>query len=198
MISIKDLSVSIGSIPILHGVDLQIKPGIITTFLGPNGAGKTTLLKTISGLLSTGQPEIESEKNCIFFNQKLINKFSVSDRVKMGIAYLPQETSLFKSMSVLDNLKMVFKYHPCWNGKSWEVFEKEINQLFSVTSFKPDFQKKSGTLSGGQKRILEVVRTILMNPRIALFDEPFAGIDPKSIYELKEIFLVMAKEKKCS
>jgi len=192
MLKILNLSQQVKSKEILKSVSLESKTGIITTLLGPNGAGKTTLLKTIIGLLRN--PQKSENKNLIFFNDQIINDWATSKRVEEGISYLPQQTSLFQQLSVSDNLKIVFQHHAYWKGKKWEEFQAESTNLISQTKLNCDLAQKAHSLSGGQKRKLEIIRTILMKPKVAMFDEPFAGVDPKSIYELKEIFSNMAKQ----
>lgn len=197
MLEVKALNQTIYDKQILKNISIEIKKGQVTAFLGPNGAGKTTLLKTIAGLLPTPTPEQKSqeeESNVIYLDNKCINKWPTSRRVEHGLVYLPQQTSLFQQLSVLDNLALIYQYHPHWKNKSWDSFTKTIDRWFLKTGLTCPYKQKSQTLSGGQKRKLEVIRTILMKPKIAMFDEPFAGVDPKSIYELKEIFSTMAKE----
>jgi len=172
---------------ILKSVSLSIQPGKVTAFLGPNGAGKTTLLRTIIGLLPNHQ-------NTIMLNQNSINMWSTCKRVANGLVYLPQQTSLFQQLSVIENLTLIYTYHPYWKEKKQSEFESTVKQWFQKTGLTCAFEQKAQSLSGGQKRKLEVIRTILMKPKIAMFDEPFAGVDPKSIYELKEIFSNMAKQ----
>jgi lipopolysaccharide export system ATP-binding protein len=187
MLTIKNLNQKIKDRDILKSISMSAKPGIVTTLLGPNGAGKTTLLKSIIGLLP-------SEKNTISFNNHPISTWPTSKRVSQGIIYLPQQTSLFQQLSVIDNLALVYHYHPYWKQQEWGSFVERIHMWFSQTGITCPFDQRAGSLSGGQKRKLEVVRTILMKPKVAMFDEPFAGVDPKSIYELKEIFSNMADE----
>jgi lipopolysaccharide export system ATP-binding protein len=186
MLHVKNLSQTIQNKEILKDISISIKSGIVTAFLGPNGAGKTTLLKTIIGLLA-------STPETIFLDKTYINNWSVGKRVENGLVYLPQQTSLFQQLSVIDNLALVYHYHPYWSTKPWESFFDETKGWFEKTGLTCPFTQKAHSLSGGQKRKLEVVRTILSRPTVAMFDEPFAGVDPKSIYELKEIFKNMAQ-----
>ena len=191
MLHVSNLSQSIQDKKILRNVSISIKNGIVTAFLGPNGAGKTTLFKTIIGLLPSAHDTIFFEKNS---DKTYINRWTVGKRVEQGLVYLPQQTSLFQQLSVLDNLALIYHYHPYWHTKSWDVFLDEIKSWFEKTGLNCPFTQKAHSLSGGQKRKLEVIRTILSRPKVAMFDEPFAGVDPKSIYELKEIFKNMAQD----
>ncbi len=196
LLEVKNLSQSFGKKQILDNVFFSLNSGEVVAFLGPNGAGKTTLLRTVIGLLKSPNHNIKKNLNIIKFNNEIINNWSVSKRIDIGLLYLPQQTSLFREMSVIDNLKLIFKYHNYWNNKKDKLqkFKNEMHKWLEQTNLSQHTKQLAGSLSGGQKRKLEVVRSILMHPRAILFDEPFAGVDPKSIYELKEIFSDMAKD----
>ena len=116
------------------------------------------------------------------------------DRVASGIAYLPQISALFNELSVYKNLWLVFECHPTWRNKKKEVFIDQLDHWLEQTNLQKAKKQPAGSLSGGQKRKLEIVRSILMHPRLLICDEPFAGVDPKSIYELKKIFSMLALE----
>jgi len=196
MLSINTLNQTIHKHHILKSISISISPGKVTALLGPNGAGKTTLLKTIIGLLPN---DCKNEKNnTMYLNNTIINSWSTNKRVSHGLVYLPQQTSLFQQLSVIDNLTLIYKHHPYWEKKSWSEFKEKVKEWFSKTGLTCPWNQKAQSLSGGQKRKIEVIRTILMQPQIAMFDEPFAGVDPKSIYELKEIFTTMVKQQKIS
>lgn len=201
-LKIQNLNQTLGKKQILKNVSIQADRGQLVAFLGPNGAGKTTLLKTIVGLYPT--PKISNvsstgkKTNQIFLDNTLINYLPIHKRVEMGIVYLPQQTSLFQQMSVSDNLQLVYDYNLHWKNKDQKDFDKEKTFWLETTNLTETLKQKAITLSGGQKRKLEVVRSILMHPKIILLDEPFAGVDPKSIYELKKIFQDMAHKDKVS
>ena len=203
LLEVKNLSQSFGRKQILDNVFFNLNSGEVVAFLGPNGAGKTTLLRTVIGLLKSPNHNIEKNLNIIKFNNEIINNWSVSKRIDTGLLYLPQQTSLFREMSVEDNLKLIFKYHNYWNSEETfnineknklQKFKNEMSEWLEQTNLAQHTKQLAGSLSGGQKRKLEVVRSILMHPKAILFDEPFAGVDPKSIYELKQIFSDMAKD----
>ncbi|MBD3273338.1 ATP-binding cassette domain-containing protein [Candidatus Dependentiae bacterium] len=195
LLEVKNLNQFFGKKQILNNVFFNLNIGEVVAFLGPNGAGKTTLLKTVIGLLKSTKFNLEKNSNIIKFNNKIINDWSVSKRVEKGLLYLPQQTSLFREMNVLDNLKLIFKYHTYWNDEKskYQTFKKEMFDWLEQTNLIKHTKQLAGSLSGGQKRKLEVIRSILMHPKAILLDEPFAGVDPKSIYELKKIFSDMAK-----
>ena len=199
MLQVQNLSQSIGRVQLLHGISCVAKDGTITALLGPNGAGKTTLLRSIMGLLPVPKPKGRSI-DAISYSGEIINSWTVAQRVNAGLVYLPQHPSLLTDMSVKDNLQLVFSYHPHWETSSLDAalqakatFLQERDRWLALTGLSEHLQKTAGVLSGGQKRKLEVVRSLLMHPKIMLLDEPFAGVDPKSIYELKELFVTLAQ-----
>ncbi len=198
-LAIKNLSQSLGKKEILKSVSFEVATGEIVAFLGPNGAGKTTLLRSVIGLLGCPKYQAKTKTNLILLEGEIINNWPVCKRVENGVLYLPQQTSLFRQMSVFDNLKLVFEHHNYWakqnevKSQSWKKFEEEMHCWLEQTNLSSSLKQLAAHLSGGQKRKLEVVRSILMHPKIIMLDEPFAGVDPKSIYELKKIFSDMAK-----
>jgi lipopolysaccharide export system ATP-binding protein len=192
-LSVFNINQILGKRHIVKSISLNVSCGEIVALLGPNGAGKTTLIRTIVGLLPQLKVSEEEKINTIYLDKHLINKWPVHKRIEKGLVYLPQQPALFQSMSVIDNLKLVFQYHISWKNKSWNDFEQEVKDWFKKTDLTCSFSQLAGTLSGGQKRKLEVIRSILMRPKIVIFDEPFAGVDPKSIYELKTIFKEMSR-----
>lgn len=192
-LAIKNLNQFYKNKQILDNISLFADLGEVIAFIGPNGAGKTTLLKTIIGLLKTPKYDKEKEANIISLKNDIINKWSIYKRVANGILYLPQQTSLIQQMSVLNNLKLIYKYHNYWQDKSIQFFNHELELNLEQIGLTEHKNQLAQTLSGGQKRKLEVARSILMHPNIIILDEPFAGVDPKSIYELKKIFSDMAK-----
>lgn len=193
LLHVHNLSLALGGKSILSSISFQTDLGQVTALLGPNGAGKTTFLKTIMGL--TPQPQLQSNStdNAIIMGDQIINKLPVHKRVDLGILYLPQQTSLFQHMTVQDNLRIVFQYHSYWKNRPLAQFQDEADLWLASTHLSHSIKQKAGMLSGGQKRKLEVVRSLLMKPKMLLLDEPFAGVDPKSIYELKQIFQDLAK-----
>lgn len=191
-LEVKSLSQFLGKRNILKNISFRVEAGQIVAFLGPNGAGKTTLLKTVMGLYPT-LPCLQKDQNEILLSGKQIQNWPIYKRVEEGLVYLPQHTSLFQQLSVQDNLSIVFQYQPYWKAFTEKDFIKERDNWIEITGLSNILEQKVATLSGGQKRKLEVVRSLLMHPKIIMLDEPFAGVDPKSIYELKNIFLETAK-----
>lgn len=191
--TIEHLSQTLGKKQILTDISMHTSEGTITALLGPNGAGKTTLLKTIIGLHPNPPANTLQERNIILFQNTLLNQLAVYKRIELGLAYLPQQTSLFQHMTVADNLHLVYEHHPSWNKQSQGKFIETRNRWLEKTQLSSTLKQQAETLSGGQKRKLEVVRALLMSPKGIMLDEPFAGVDPKSIYELKSIFMEIAQ-----
>ncbi len=193
LLEVSNCSQILGKKHILDAISFQAEAGKIVVLLGPNGAGKTTLLKSIMGLLAVQSPTDNNSVNAITFDNFIINELPVYKRVEQGLLYLPQHSSLFLHMTVRDNLAVVYHYHHIWHKIAWDDFYAEALGWLTTTHLDHALDQKAGTLSGGQKRKLEVVRSLLMKPKMLLLDEPFAGVDPKSIYELKHILTDLAQ-----
>lgn len=190
-LSVQKLSQIVNRKQLLYDVSFSAKLGQIVALLGPNGAGKTTLLRTVIGLLHT--PAAQADSNQVILNSVLINDWPVYKRVQAGLVYLPQNTSLFQQLTVQDNLELVYEHQPFWQSMTHDEFDAECNSWIDRVGLNGVLKQKATTLSGGQKRKLEVVRALLMHPKMIMLDEPFAGVDPKSIYELKAIFAEITK-----
>ena len=174
-LELKNIKKSFKKKEILHGIDLQIKSSEVFGLLGPNGAGKTTLFSIISGLEMTTSGKIFLCEDDITFKD-------ISFRASKGIIYLPQESSVFRKLSVADNIKAALQT----KFKKNEI-ENKYNSLM-VEFDLIDLEKQiSENLSGGQRRKLEIARAFALEPKIILLDEPFAGIDPLTINEIKII-----------
>jgi len=209
-LEVKKINQSFGKKQILKNVSFSADLGEVVALLGPNGSGKTTLLKSVMGLLPLPRRNSDESSSSIFLNGKFINKWAISSRVENGLVYLPQNSSLFENLTVLENLKLVYEYHPYWQARKAskkdgeknlsliskeKIFEDEMYKWLTKSNLIQAISQQCLQLSGGQKRKLEVIRSLLMHPKIIMFDEPFAGVDPKSIYELKSIFVELTKNK---
>ena len=176
MLEIKKISKSIKDKTILNEIDIRVDSGDICGLLGPNGAGKTTTFYIIAGLISCESGEIN------FLNQD-ISKLPMHKRSKLGIKYLPQEPSIFQNLSVYENLlglaEMSFN-----NKKDIKNF---INKSIDEFDLSEICDLKGRQLSGGQRRKVEIARTLAAEPKIILLDEPFAGIDPIAIEDIKNV-----------
>ena len=174
-LELKNIKKSFKKKGILHGIDLQIRSSEVFGLLGPNGAGKTTLFSLISGL------EMASSGK-IFLDEYDITFMDISFRASKGIIYLPQEPSVFRKLSVADNIKAALQT----KFKNIEIEDKykSIMKEFDLFSLE---EQISENLSGGQRRKLEIARAFALEPKFILLDEPFAGIDPLTINEIKNI-----------
>jgi lipopolysaccharide export system ATP-binding protein len=174
-IELQNIKKSFKKKEILHGIDLQIRSSEVFGLLGPNGAGKTTLFSLISGLEMTTSGKIFLDEYDITFKD-------ISFRASKGIIYLPQEPSVFRKLSVADNIKAALQT----KFKNIEIEDKYISIMKEFDLFSLEKQV-SENLSGGQRRKLEIARAFALEPKFILLDEPFAGIDPLTINEIKNI-----------
>tara|TARA_B100000902_G_scaffold1486_1_gene1946 strand:+ start:268 stop:981 length:714 start_codon:yes stop_codon:yes gene_type:complete len=176
MLNVKDISKSIKGKKIVSKVSIEIHKSDIFGLLGPNGAGKTTTFYIIAGLMNPDAGEIK-------LSNQDISKLPMHKRSKLGIKYLPQEPSVFQNLTVYENLlglaELSFK-----NNKDITDFVSSSIEEFGLS----DITKLKGRqLSGGQRRKVEIARTLAAKPKIILLDEPFAGIDPIAIEDIKKV-----------
>ncbi|HEM55398.1 MAG: LPS export ABC transporter ATP-binding protein [Thermodesulfobacterium geofontis] len=184
MLKAENLSKSFKKKVVVRNVSLQIERGEIVGLLGPNGAGKTTCFYIITGFLRPDQGKILLE-------EESITHLDVAERAKKGIVYLPQESSVFRKLTVAENFKIVLERLK----DNFKKLKEKLEYYIELFNLKDVLNQKTYTLSGGQKRKVEIVRALLIEPRFILLDEPFAGIDPIGIAQLKEILKNLKKEK---
>ena len=177
------ISKNYGNKQILIDIDVQINIHNINGLLGPNGAGKTTFFYILAGLLNPSKGDIR-------FNDDLITKKSIKERADLGIVYLPQEPSIFRALSVFDNIKSALELKKI-DKKDLNQSTEEILQEFDIESIA---LQKGNELSGGQRRRVEIARSIALSPKFIMLDEPFAGIDPIAIQELKNLIEKLSKK----
>ena len=183
MLSLSKISKSINGKTIVDKVSFDIEPGSINGLLGPNGAGKTTTFYLIAGLIRLDSGEI-------IFNGNDISDISMHRRSNMGIKYLPQEPSIFQDLSVYENLYGLAEI----SLNEEKKISQFMNQSIQEFSLEKILDLKGRQLSGGQRRKVEIARTLAASPKIILLDEPFAGIDPIAIDEIKNVLQAL-KEK---
>ena len=165
----------------LNKVNIEFKSNLINGLLGPNGSGKTTLFNIIAGFTS---PDLGK----ILLDDNILNDKSLSLRTKLGISYLPQEASIFRDLSVYDNIFSIAElFHNKNNSR--QITENLIKQ-FSLSNFQ---RTKGKLLSGGERRRTEIARALASGPKFLLLDEPFAGIDPIAIEEVKSTSSLLKK-----
>ena len=178
MLSIQNINKTIKDKNIVDNISFEVPSGCISGLLGPNGAGKTTTFYIIAGL-------IKADKGDIFLADENVSSFAMHKRSKMGIKYLPQEPSIFQNLSVYENLlgraELSFKRK--------EDIENFITKSIDEFNLSEILNHKGRQLSGGQRRKVEIARTLAANPKIILLDEPFAGIDPIAIDEIKQVLI---------
>lgn len=162
---------------VVNGINLQINQGEIIGLLGPNGAGKTTSFYMIVGL-------IKNDAGKIMLGEDDITKLPMDKRAKKGIGYLPQEASVFRKMTVEQNILAVLELDKTLNTKARKEKAFELLKAFNITHIKSSLGM---SLSGGERRRLEIARAIALNPAFILLDEPFAGVDPISVLDIKKI-----------
>lgn len=162
--------------PILLGVDVSVQRGEAVGLLGPNGAGKTTCFSIITGLIS-------ADMGSIWLDGNEITKQPMYRRARMGIGYLPQEASIFRGMSVEDNLRAVVELFV----PDAEEQENRINALLDEFDISHLRQSSAISLSGGERRRTEIARALAASPHFLLLDEPLAGIDPIAMGEIREL-----------
>lgn len=175
-IKVANIYKSYGKRQVLTDVSLNLKRGEVVGLFGPNGAGKTTCFSIIVGLIG-----VDSGK--LFLNDQDITDLPIYLRAKLGIGYLPQEPSIFRGLSVEDNLKVVLEIAQ----KDKDDIEKKIEDLLAEFSISHLRYAQSLSLSGGERRRLEIARAIANNPKFIMLDEPLAGIDPIAIADLKSL-----------
>ena len=176
-LSIKKISKSYDSKKIVSNVSIEVNTGEVIGLLGPNGAGKTTCFYMITGLISPGAGKI-------YINEKNITNLSIDERANLGIGYLAQEPSIFRGLSVRDNILAILEQRQDISKK-----EKEDKLTFLLEKFNIEHIKNTMgvSLSGGERRRAEIARALASNPKFILLDEPFAGIDPISVIDIQEI-----------
>ena len=182
-LSVTNVEKTIGSKKILSNISFSVKKNEIVGLLGPNGAGKTTAFYIAAGLMFPNQGKI-------FINNKDVTNEPMHARANLGLGYLPQESSLFPDLSVENNLFGIAELLKLDQEHQIKKITKVINE-FNLTKI---LKIKGRMLSGGQRRKVEIARTLICEPEIMLLDEPFAGIDPIAVEEIKELLLEIAKK----
>tara|TARA_X000000368_G_scaffold320518_1_gene257745 strand:+ start:1189 stop:1914 length:726 start_codon:yes stop_codon:yes gene_type:complete len=157
-------------------ISFEIRSGETIGILGPNGAGKTTLFYMIAGL-------IHSDSGTLSLSGSELNDKSISERTAMGLSYLPQESSIFKGLSVQQNIYAALEQRVDLDKKEKESKLSELLEEFNLNQFSETLGIK---LSGGERRRTEIARSLASNPQFILLDEPFAGIDPLAVSDLKD------------
>lgn len=167
---------------IIHNISLEVKSGEVVGLLGPNGAGKTTTFYMICGL-------IEASSGDIFIDNQNISKMPLHKRAKQGIGYLPQESSIFKDLSVEENIILAAEIA----YEDEQMRYKRVEELLELLNIEPIRQRKGLSLSGGERRRCEIARSLVIKPKFLLLDEPFAGVDPIAVSDIQNIINELKK-----
>ncbi len=167
---------------IIKGVSLEVKRGEVVGLLGPNGAGKTTSFYLICGLLVPDEGEV-------LLDGKDITKLPLHKKARLGIGYLPQESSVFRDLSVEDNLYIVAEQF--YDKKEQNRIVEDLLEKFNI---EPIRKRKGISLSGGERRRVEIARALVPKPKFLFLDEPFAGVDPVNVNDIKNLVEFLAKD----
>jgi len=180
ILKVEKLIKSYGTRAVVNGLSFDIKGGEVVGLLGPNGAGKTTAFYMTIGL-------IQADAGKVTFLGQEVTKLSIHERAKLGMGYLAQEPSVFRSLSVEENLLCILETL----SLTKEECKAKMKQLLEDLHLEKLAKKKAGTLSGGERRRLEISRALATSPRLLLLDEPFANIDPLAIQDVKHLIKLL-------
>lgn len=162
---------------VVTSVDIDVNSGQVVGLLGPNGAGKTTTFYMMTGLVPNDAGEI-------FIDEQEISKLAIHQRAKLGVGYLPQEASVFRKLTVTENIMAILEMRPELSGDQRRLlFENLIDDL----QIGHILEQPGQALSGGERRRVEIARALAMEPKFILLDEPFAGVDPISVKDIQNI-----------
>lgn len=182
-LSTENLRKLYGRRPVVDGVSIEVNAGEIVGLLGPNGAGKTTTFYSIVGFVTpdTGHISMDGEE---------ITRLPMYRRARKGIGYLPQETSIFRKLTVEQNIRAVLETRGLSRGDQRE----ELQKLLAELDLEPRAHQLAATLSGGETRRVEIARALALKPRYMLLDEPFAGIDPRTVEDIQTIVAALREK----
>ncbi len=175
-LSLKKLVKTYNGRPVVNSVNLNIDDSSVVGLLGPNGAGKTTTFYMIIGI-------IKPDKGQVFLDDEDITNYPMYLRARRGVGYLPQETSIFRKLTVKQNIMAILEILPISKSEQKERTDMLLGEL----GIKHLADQKANLLSGGERRRLEITRSLATNPSFILLDEPFAGIDPLAVIDIKKI-----------
>ena len=181
-LSAHNLQKSYSSRKVVHDISISIKQGEIMGLLGPNGAGKTTCFYMVTGL-------VQADKGKVLLNDTPITHLPIHKRALLGIGYLPQEPSIFRKLTVSENIMAVLqtKY------KKLSTRKEKLEMLLNEFHIQHIANSKGISLSGGERRRVEIARAVASDPLFMLLDEPFAGVDPISVIDIKQMINHLAK-----
>lgn len=173
----RNLAKSYGARSIVHDVSMQVDTHQIVGLLGPNGAGKTTCFYMIAGI-------VRADKGQVFINGQDVTRKPMHERARLGLGYLPQEASVFRKLSVTENILAILETRQDLKRKDRISEANKLIEEFHISHIKDSLGM---ALSGGERRRVEIARALAANPEFILLDEPFAGVDPISVSDIKQI-----------
>ena len=176
LLETKDLVKQYGGRQVVKGVSINVHRGEVVGLLGPNGAGKTTTFYMVTGI-------IRPDSGQVIFDKKEITKLPIYQRARSGIGYLSQEPSIFRKLTVEENIMAIMETL----GFPRKERQRQLDSLLNQLKIAHLRKNKAYTLSGGERRRLEITRTLVTNPMFILLDEPFSGIDPIAVYDCQEV-----------
>lgn len=182
LLQARELRKRYGDREVVRGVSLEVRRNEVVGLLGPNGAGKTTSFYMIIGIQ-------KPTAGAVYLNQNDIADWPLHERARHGLSYLPQESSVFRRLSVLDNLRIILEY----TGLSTAEQHKKAEGLLEEFRIAHLRNSLASHLSGGERRRLEIARSLIREPQFILLDEPFAGIDPLAVDDIQTLILALKK-----
>ncbi|MBT3394142.1 MAG: LPS export ABC transporter ATP-binding protein [Waddliaceae bacterium] len=183
ILNVRMLVKAYGGKNVVDGISFHVDEGEVVGLLGPNGAGKTTAFYMTMGL-------IRPDSGRVIFRGQDVTKYPVHRRAHMGMGYLAQEPSVFRALTVEENILCILETLPI----SKKEQKRRLEELLSELHLEPLAKKRAMSLSGGERRRLEITRSLVTNPSFLLLDEPFANIDPIAIHDVKQMIKLLAKK----
>jgi lipopolysaccharide export system ATP-binding protein len=183
-LNVVEISKAFGGRGIVNGLSFHVQQGEVVGLLGPNGAGKTTAFYITVGL-------IRPDSGKVFFNEREVTRYSLDKRARMGMGYLSQEPSILRYLTVEDNIQCILESLPLTKSER----KIKLEELLQELHLHPLAKKLAISLSGGERRRLEITRALATHPSLLLLDEPFANIDPISVNEVKQMIRHLSQKK---
>jgi lipopolysaccharide export system ATP-binding protein len=182
LLEVRGLEKWYGRRQVVNGVDFEVSKGEVVGLLGPNGAGKTTSFRMTIGL-------VDADGGEVLFDGRDVTRLPMYKRAQAGMGYLAQDSSVFKQLSVEDNLMAILQTRPMGRRQRRER-QNELLDQFGLTAIR---RTKANRVSGGERRRLEIARSLITEPKLIMLDEPFAGIDPKTVGEIQDAIRDLAE-----